>query len=172
MRYLAPLLALLLTLGACSTTPRDDARQTTASSDEPSSDAGSRRRADVVVAAMSALGTPYRYGGSSYQSGFDCSGFVQTMYQQTMDVSLPRQAADQAEATRRIGKQSLQPGDLVFFNTQRRPYSHVGIYIGDHRFIHSPKSGARVRIEDMRVRYWQQRFNGARRVDAPAVATR
>lgn len=158
MRHLAPLLALLLTLGACSTTPRDDT--------------SSRRRADVVVAAMSALGTPYRYGGSSYQNGFDCSGFVQTMYQQTMDVSLPRQAADQAEATRRIGKQSLEPGDLVFFNTQRRPYSHVGIYIGDHRFIHSPKSGARVRIEDMRVRYWQQRFNGARRVEAPAVVTR
>ncbi|WP_431733166.1 C40 family peptidase [Hylemonella gracilis] len=126
------------------------------------------RRAEIVVAAMGALGTPYRYGGGSYEGGFDCSGFVRAVYQQTWGLTLPRQSAQQARATRAIARRELQPGDLVFFNTVGQAFSHVGIYVGDDRFIHSPKAGASVRIENMRLRYWDDRFNAARRVSPPS----
>jgi cell wall-associated NlpC family hydrolase len=122
------------------------------------------RMSDLVVAAMGAIGVPYRHGGNSYDSGFDCSGFVRAVYNQTLGLLLPRQAAQQAAATQVIDREQLQPGDLVFFNTLRRDYSHVGIYVGDNKFIHSPKPGAAVRIEDMRMKYWTRRFDGARRV--------
>ncbi len=122
------------------------------------------RMSELVVAAMGAIGVPYRRGGNTYSSGFDCSGFVRAVYDQTLGLMLPRSAAQQAAATHQIERNDLQPGDLVFFNTLRRTFSHVGIYVGDHKFIHSPKPGAAVRIEDMRVNYWNRRFDGARRV--------
>ena len=81
------------------------------------------------------------------------------------DTTATLQAAQQAASTQVIDKKELQPGDLVFFNTMRRAFSHVGIYVGDGKFIHSPRTGSEVRVEDMRVGYWQTRFNGARRVD-------
>jgi cell wall-associated NlpC family hydrolase len=128
------------------------------------------RMSEMVVAAMGALGVPYRRGGNTYDSGFDCSGFVRAVVEQTLGLMLPRNAAQQAAATHQIERTELQPGDLVFFNTLRRNYSHVGIYVGDHKFIHSPKPGAAVRIEDMRVNYWDRRFDGARRVFGQAAA--
>lgn len=127
------------------------------------------RASDLVVTAMGFLGVPYRRGGNSVETGFDCSGFVKAMYEQAAGMALPRRANEQAAATQQIERQELQPGDLVFFNTLRRTFSHVGIYIGDDKFIHSPKPGARVRVEDMRVSYWAKRFDGARRV-LPAQA--
>jgi cell wall-associated NlpC family hydrolase len=120
--------------------------------------------ADLVITSMAFLGLPYRRGGNSAETGFDCSGFVRAMYQQTVGMLLPRRAVDQAAATQAIDKKELKPGDLVFFNTMRRAFSHVGIYIGDGKFIHSPRSGSEVRVENMRASYWAQRFNGARRV--------
>jgi hypothetical protein len=128
------------------------------------------RASDLVVTAMGFLGVPYRRGGSSVDTGFDCSGFVKAMYEQTVGLILPRRANEQAAATQKIDRQELQPGDLVFFNTLRRTFSHVGIYIGDNKFIHSPKPGAQVRVEDMGVPYWSTRFDGARRVNLPVPA--
>ncbi|WP_431777308.1 C40 family peptidase [Ottowia caeni] len=122
------------------------------------------RASNLVVNAMGALGVPYRFGGTSAETGFDCSGFVRAMVQQTVGMLLPRSSEQQAAATEQIEKAELKPGDLVFFNTRRRAYSHVGIYVGDEKFIHAPRSGARVRVESMESRYWTTRFNGARRV--------
>ncbi len=122
------------------------------------------RTSDLVVGAMGFLGVPYKRGGNSAESGFDCSGFVRAMYDKSMGLLLPRRAEEQAAATQKIDRSELKPGDLVFFNTMRRAFSHVGIYVGDGKFIHAPRSGAEVRVESMNVSYWQKRFNGARRV--------
>lgn len=124
---------------------------------------------DLVLHAMGFVGTPYQLGGSSVETGFDCSGFVQTAFMQSMGVRLPRRAVEQAQATQTIEKTELSPGDLVFFNTLGRAFSHVGIYVGEGRFIHSPRTGAQVRLENMKEAYWRARFNGARRVEALAA---
>ena len=87
------------------------------------------------------------------------------LYEKSVGRLLPRRAEEQARATQVINKEELKPGDLVFYNTLRKTFSHVGIYVGDNKFIHSPKPGAQVRVEDMRVGYWRTRFNGARRVE-------
>lgn len=127
------------------------------------------RASDLVVTAMGFLGVPYRRGGNSAETGFDCSGFVKAMYEQTIGLVLPRRANEQAAATQTIDKKDLQPGDLVFFNTMKRAFSHVGIYVGNGKFIHSPKPGAEVRVEDMGVSYWARRFDGARRVSTGPI---
>jgi cell wall-associated NlpC family hydrolase len=88
------------------------------------------------------------------------------MFEQTVGKVLPRRASEQAAVTEKIDKQDLKPGDLVFFNTMRQTFSHVGIYVGDNKFIHSPRTGKSVRVEDMRDAYWERRFTGARRVEA------
>lgn len=126
-----------------------------------------QRANDLVLTAMGFLDRPYRLGGMSAETGFDCSGFVHAMYQQSIGLKLPRRAAEQAAATRKIDKTELRPGDLVFFNTMRRAHSHVGIYVGEGKFIHAPRTGARVRVESMNVSYWRKRFDGARRVALP-----
>ena len=127
------------------------------------------RTSDLVVSAMGFLGVPYRRGGNDAEAGFDCSGFVRAMFDQTVGLLLPRRAAEQAAVTQSIDRSELVHGDLVFFNTMRSAFSHVGIYVGDGKFIHSPKPGARVRIEDMGQSYWSQRFDGARRVLSSAA---
>lgn len=130
------------------------------------------KTSDLVITAMGLLGVPYRRGGTSAETGFDCSGFVRAIYSQTIGLALPRRADQQAAATQTIDKKELQPGDLVFFNTMRRAFSHVGIYIGDGKFVHSPRTGQSVRVEDMQASYWKKRFNGARRVvDETALVT-
>ena len=126
----------------------------------------SNKASELVVTAMGFLGVPYKRGGNTFETGFDCSGFVRAMYEQTVGLILPRKAEQQAAATQQIEKSELQPGDLVFFNTLRRTFSHVGIYVGEGKFIHSPKPGAQVRVEDMQKSYWHSRFDGARRVTA------
>ena len=132
------------------------------------------RAADLVIAAMNFVGVPYRRGGNS-EAGFDCSGFTRHIFELSLGLMLPRRADEQASARSlvRVDSSDLRPGDLVFFNTMKHAFSHVGIYIGEGRFIHSPRSGSEVRIEDMRVAYWSHRYNGARRValaDLPAAA--
>ncbi len=123
---------------------------------------------EMVLTAMNFLGVPYRRGGSSTEAGFDCSGFTRHVFEMSLGLVLPRRAAEQASAPGlfAIKREELKPGDLVFFNTLKHAFSHVGIYIGEGRFIHSPRSGSEVRLEDMRLAYWTQRYNGARRADA------
>lgn len=119
---------------------------------------------ELISTAMGMIGVAYRRGGTDAASGFDCSGFVRNVYAQVAGHLLPRVARDQAKATQKIAKNELQPGDLVFFNTMRRAFSHVGIYLGNGKFIHAPRSGSAVRIENIKDSYWAKRFNGARRV--------
>ena len=127
-------------------------------------------RSDVVVQALSLLGTPYRFGGSSPQAGFDCSGLVQHVFASVLNRELPRRAEEISGVGHPVSRAELQPGDLVFFNTLRRAYSHVAIYIGEGRFVHAPARNGRVRIEGMDDRYWATRFNGARRLMEPLSA--
>ena len=126
---------------------------------------------DMVMSAMHFLGVPYRRGGTSADSGFDCSGFTRHVFENSIGLVLPRRADEQAgdSTLRQVLRDEMRPGDLVFFNTMRRAFSHVGIYIGDGKFIHSPRVGSEVRIEDMRQAYWMKRFNGARRADLPTA---
>lgn len=124
---------------------------------------------DLLGRAMGLLGVPYRRGGNSENTGFDCSGFVRHLYEQSFGQLLPRRAAEQAKFTEAIDPNELKPGDLVFFNTMKRAFSHVGIYVGEGKFIHSPRTGKSVQVDDMRSAYWQKRFNGARRVDPQSL---
>jgi cell wall-associated NlpC family hydrolase len=125
---------------------------------------GANRAYELVMTSLGSLGVRYKWGGESAQTGFDCSGFVRAMFGQALGLMLPRLAREQAAATQTIAKTDLQPCDLVFFNTLRRAYSHVGSYLGAGKFIHAPHRGAHVRLENFGTRYWQRRFNGARRV--------
>jgi len=120
--------------------------------------------------AMTLLGVPYKRGGSSSDTGFDCSGFVRHIYETSVGRLLPRRADEQAKTTEKIDRTELNPGDLVFFNTMRRTFSHVGIYIGDGKFIHAPSVGKAVRVDDLRAAYWTKRFTGARRVQEPMTS--
>lgn len=121
-------------------------------------------RSDVVLQALSLLGTPYRYGGTSPESGFDCSGLVRHVFAAVLDRDLPRRSEDISGLGEPVSRAELQPGDLVFFNTLRRAFSHVAIYIGGGRFVHAPARNGRVRIEGLDDQYWAMRFNGARRL--------
>jgi cell wall-associated NlpC family hydrolase len=130
------------------------------------------KASELVVSAMNFLGVPYRRGGTSADDGFDCSGFTRHIFSLSLGLVLPRRVDDQANAAglSQVEREELKPGDLVFFNTLKRTFSHVGIYIGDGKFIHAPRSGANVRVEDMRQSYWARRFTGARRaLAAPAT---
>ncbi|GAB2714703.1 MULTISPECIES: C40 family peptidase [Comamonas] len=123
-------------------------------------------QANVLISnALGLIGVPYRRGGNSAETGFDCSGLVRAVYAESWGKILPRRAEEQAAATDKIEKAELKPGDLVFFNTMRRAFSHVGIYMGDGKFIHSPRTGKTVRVESMDIAYWEKRFDGARRVE-------
>jgi cell wall-associated NlpC family hydrolase len=127
----------------------------------------SDRAAEMVLAAMNFVDVPYRRGGNGGDEGFDCSGFTRHVFNLSLGLVLPRRVDEQAGAAGlvKVKREELQPGDLVFFNTLKRTFSHVGIYIGEGRFIHSPRTGAQVRVEDMRFAYWARRYTGARRAE-------
>ncbi|MDD2915586.1 MAG: C40 family peptidase [Gallionella sp.] len=149
---------LILLLGACATTR-------IAPPDQPSA-ARTERMNDVAFYALSLADTPYRYGGNSGEIGFDCSGFVQHVYQNTLGIKLPRTSAEMSRVGGEAEVSQLRPGDLVFFNTRKQPFSHVGIYVGEERFVHSPSSGKAIMVVSMREKYWRNRYNGARRIAA------
>ena len=157
-----PLLAavLLVLLAACgSLPPGPEQRPDRAPATRPeSSDKGN----EVMLFALGLLDTGYRFGGKNPDAGLDCSGMVSYIFNQAAGVRVDGSAADIARKGRPIGRDALRPGDLVFFNTRNAPFSHVGVYIGDERFIHAPSSNGRVRIDQMNARYYAQRFEAAR----------
>jgi cell wall-associated NlpC family hydrolase len=132
---------------------------------EPTLNLGVARAIDAMLdRAMRLQGTRYRAGGNSPETGFDCSGFVGYLYRDILGFQLPRSAHQIWQFGRTVERPMLRPGDLVFYNTMRRPYSHVGLFLGDDTFVHAPASGGRVRTENMGDRYWAARWNGAKRV--------
>ncbi len=119
---------------------------------------------NVLFKALSLTGIRYRYGGKSPETGFDCSGFVRYVFGQAADLSLPHGARAISQLGQAVPMEQLQPGDLVFFNTLRSAFSHVGIYLGEGRFIHAPSSGGGIHVVNMHDRYWALRYDGARRL--------
>ncbi len=119
---------------------------------------------EVLLNALSLTGVKYKYGGSSPEAGFDCSGFVRYVFQQAASLTLPHSTRALSQLGQAIPIGQLKPGDLVFFDTLKSAFSHVGIYLGDNRFIHAPSSGGAINVVDMKDAYWAKRFNGARRI--------
>lgn len=119
---------------------------------------------DVILQGLKLVGVRYHWGGNDEDSGLDCSGFVRLVFKDSIGAALPRTAREMSEVGEKIDPNELKPGDLVFFNTMRRTFSHVGIYLGDNHFLHAPRKGAEVRVENMDSSYWMSRYNGARRI--------
>jgi cell wall-associated NlpC family hydrolase len=149
--------ALLAACGTSGSRP-SASTGTIAQASRPVSEKGN----EVVLYAMSLLDTGYRFGGKNPEAGLDCSGMVSYIYGQAAGVKVQGSAADIARNGRPILRDELRPGDLVFFNTLNRSYSHVGIYIGETRFIHAPSSNGKVRIDRLNDSYYAQRFEAAR----------
>jgi cell wall-associated NlpC family hydrolase len=155
---------MLLLAGGCAVqqapVSRDGERPAAALSD----DATAPSAREMVLHALALIGVPYRYGGSNPETGFDCSGLVRHVVAKAAGLKLPGDAKAISQMATPVEPADMLPGDLVFFNTLRRPFSHVGIYLGNQRFIHAPSSGGQVEIVSMTQRYWQQRYEGARRL--------
>ncbi|MCD9033479.1 C40 family peptidase [Luteimonas sp. Y-2-2-4F] len=118
----------------------------------------------VVIRAISLVGTPYRFGGNTPEGGFDCSGLVNYVYRDMLDLRLPRSSRELADVQGpRIAPERLASGDLVFFGS-RGNVTHVGIYVGEGRFVHAPSSGGTVRLDHLDGHYWRDHYSGARRV--------
>ena len=127
---------------------------------------------DIPMYAVSLVGSPYRLGGMSPETGLDCSGFVGHVFRQVAGVVLPRDSLAISEAAQPLAQSELLPGDLVFFNTLHRAFSHVGIYLGENRFVHATSSRTNaVMVSNLNDRYWRTRFDGARRVATPSEQT-
>ena len=119
---------------------------------------------DVTGQAMDLIGVRYKFGGQTPDNGLDCSGLVKYVFEQVTGVAMPRSARDQAQVGEKVERDELKPGDLVFFNTRRAAYSHVGIYLGDNSFVHAPRKKSTVKIANIDGQYWKKRFDGARRL--------
>jgi cell wall-associated NlpC family hydrolase len=156
----AALLAVVasLLMAACGTVPTT----TSENSLPPESPQITDKRNDITFFALGLIDTGYRFGGKNPEAGFDCSGMVAYVFREAAGIQVSGSAADIARRGREIDKQELRPGDLVFFNTLGRPFSHVGIYIGDGRFIHAPSTNGKVRIDRLSNKYWAKRFELAR----------
>ncbi len=154
-------LAMVTLVAACSSSPPRERNWTGAAS---SGDTASPAQRDVVRHALGYVGVPYRYGGDSADTGFDCSGLVWRVYRQAAGLRLPRDTYGISRKGIAVPPRELKPGDLVFFNTMKRSYSHVGIYLGEDRFVHAPSSGGAVGVARISDRYWRQRFDGGRRI--------
>lgn len=176
MRRFWFLVLIVLSLAACSSAPPRYSRSNAA----PAGDAlrtmppgapnfvdQSIGREEISIQAMSLVGIPYRWGGNTPESGFDCSGLVRYVVARSADVGLPRTTADISQRGESVEPDEIAPGDLIFFNTTGRPHSHVGIYVGKLRFVNAPSTGGTVRLDYLTNPYWAKRFDGIRRVAPP-----
>ncbi|MDR3428510.1 MULTISPECIES: C40 family peptidase [Silvimonas] len=166
-RSLRPLLLMaLLTLAGCGSAPRTSAPPPTASRPIDRSvstiQVASENRQEVVLYALSLLDVNYQFGGANPEAGLDCSGLVYFIYKNALGVTLPHNAAEMARLSRPVDRQALQAGDLVFFNTLGKPYSHVGVYIGDGKFVHAPSSKGHIKVESLSSPWFAARFEGGR----------
>lgn len=154
-----PIVLATLLLAACSS----PSTRLVASSSTISQQSGvSEQGNEVAIYALGLVDTGYRFGGKNPEAGLDCSGMVSYIYHRAAGMKVVGSAADIARNGRSVERNALRPGDLVFFNTLKRPFSHVGIYLGDQRFIHAPSSNGKVRIDRLNDRYYAQRFEAAR----------
>lgn len=149
---------VLLLLAACGSAPPTQRPST----DLPPRAEYSETGHEVTLFALGLIDTGYRFGGKNPEAGLDCSGMVSYIYNRAAGVKIAGSAADIARKGRPIDRRQLRPGDLVFFNTRNAPFSHVGLYIGDERFIHAPSTNGRVRIDQLKSKYYAQRFEAAR----------
>jgi cell wall-associated NlpC family hydrolase len=149
-------LVLSVVLSACSSL-LPQSRQSTAAP-LPISQTGN----EVAIYALDLIGTGYRFGGKNPEAGLDCSGMVSYIYREAAGIKISGSAADIAKGGKEIERQWLRPGDLIFFDTEHRPFSHVAIYIGDNRFVHAPSTNGRVRIDRLDNRYYAERYEMAR----------
>lgn len=159
-------LACLCTLMPAAAAPNDDSTPLLRA-EKSLRDFGDKAKdtaSDITSYALSLIGVDYRFGGNNPDQGLDCSGLIRYVFQQATGLTLPRSAREQSRVGELISRDNLQPGDLVFFNTRRFQFSHVGLYIGDSRFIHAPSSGGAVQVVSLDNAYWQKAFNGARRI--------
>ena len=143
----------------------DDNKSQTQVNAETTPNSWQDKAQEVLINALSLTGIQYKYGGNSPVTGFDCSGFVRYVFRNAANLSLPPTARAIAQIGKSVKKDELQPGDLVFFNTLKSAFSHVGIYLGDNKFIHAPSKGKAVQVESMQNSYWSSRFEGAQRLD-------
>ena len=162
MKIFLRVIALSLAVAVTPALANDNARD--AASATATADSYLDHAREITVRALALLGVNYKWGSSNPDRGLDCSGLVTHVFQQVAGLVLPRNSQSMSKVGAKVDKSDLQPGDLVFFNTRKQPNSHVGIYIGDERFVHAPSRGGEVEISDMQEGYWKKRFNGARRL--------
>lgn len=156
----------LIVICLCAATGAALAQSTAAPAEQ-----GQNAVSTLIDKGFGFLGIKYLFGGTGPEmGGFDCSGLVRKVFGDALGLNLPRTAAEMARIGDKVGSKDLKPGDLVFFNTMRRAFSHVGIYVGDNKFLHSPSRGGVVRVEEIDSSYWMKRFNGARRLVPEAQA--
>jgi cell wall-associated NlpC family hydrolase len=157
---------LLIAAGQCSA-DEPDVPAELAAAQSPAVFTSSDLAQELVFHALAFVDVKYKYGGTSPDTGWDCSGYVSHVFKEALGVALPHNAVSMSNEGTAVSRGELQPGDLVFFNTLKRSFSHVGIYLGDSRFIHAPASGKAVQISNMASDYWARRFNGGRRIVVP-----
>ncbi|VVE89542.1 C40 family peptidase [Pandoraea bronchicola] len=162
----ASALALTLLVAACSSGPSVRQGSTANYGNRTVGPERSAGQEEITLEAMSLVGIPYRYGGNTPDSGFDCSGLVRYVVARAAGVSLPRTTADMSGVGTPLDRDDLASGDLIFFNTTGRAHSHVGIYVGQGKFVHAPNTGGTVRLESLYIPYWARRIDGVRRVAA------